>query len=327
MTPPTTAAAARSANRSAPGSRRSAVRSPRRISGPSSPGRSSAAAIAIPAPGIVLPRQRPLRPVQPRRRPARKTTPRSLEGTPGIALRAIDAVEGISSSAVLDRLIRGRVWIGVLAFALIGIVAMQLLVLEFNTGIGRTLGRVATLQRQNAQLGIEDSMYSAESRVAPLAAAAGMTLAPAGTVHFVAANPVDVSRAATALSTALQTSASGLAGTTGIEGSEAAPTGATSSNSATTDETVSPAESSASASGGGESTAGSSESSSSAGSETGSSASSSSPPAAASTPATTSSSEGGSQISGASAPPSNGSSVPGTEVSGSGGGTQAGPQE
>ncbi len=76
---------------------------------------------------------------------------------------------------------------------------MQLVVLKLNTGIGRTLGHVATLQRENAQLSIEDSMYSSENRVAPLAAAAGMTLAPAGTVHFVAASKADISRAAAAL--------------------------------------------------------------------------------------------------------------------------------
>ena len=85
---------------------------------------------------------------------------------------------------------------------------MQLLVLKLNTGIGRTLGHVATLQRENAQLNIEDSMYSSENRVAPLATAAGMTLAPAGTVHFVTASMTDISRAAAALSTAAQASAS-----------------------------------------------------------------------------------------------------------------------
>jgi hypothetical protein len=217
MTPPATAAA-RSADRSTAGSRRSAVRHPRRISGPVRPARSATvAAAAIPAPGITLPRRRPVRPAKPRRRPARKTTHRSAQGAPGIALRAVGAFENVSSSAVLDRLIRGRIWIGLLAFALIGMVAMQLLVLELNTGIGRKLGRVATLQRQNAQLGIEDSMYTAEGRVAPLAAAAGMTLAPAGTIHFVTASPGDAARAATALSTSVQAPASGMSGSTGTE--------------------------------------------------------------------------------------------------------------
>jgi hypothetical protein len=237
VTPPATAAA-RPARRSAPGSR-SAVRHPRRISGPA---RSAvAAAVAIPAPGIALPRERPSRPtVKPRRRATRRTTCRSVHGTPGIALRAVDAFEGISSSALLDRLIRGRVWIGLLAFSLIGMVAMQLLVLELNTGIGRKLERVAALQRQNAQLGIEDSTYSAEGRVAPTAAATGMILAPAGTVHFVAASPADVARAAAALSTAVQAPANGLAGPARTEGGEAATPGASPSSAGTAETAGSP---------------------------------------------------------------------------------------
>ena len=214
MTPPATARSLpkRAApDRSKIGQRRAASPRARRISGPSAPARSGslAAAVAIPAPGVALPRERPARPSSPSRKrsaPARRRV--SAGATPGIALRGVQALDGISSSAFVDRLIRGRLWIGLLAFALIGIVAMQLLVLKLNTGIGRTLGHVATLQRENAQLNIEDSMYSSENRVAPLATAAGMTLAPAGTVHFVTASMADISRAAAALSTAAQASAS-----------------------------------------------------------------------------------------------------------------------
>jgi hypothetical protein len=176
MTPPATATA-RSATRTAPRPRRAPVRHPRRISGPASPARAATAAaggaVALPAPGI--------------------------------ALRAVDAFEGLSSSAVLDRLIRGRAWIGLLAFALIGMVAMQLLVLKLNTGIGHTLEHVAQLQRANAQLGIENSTSTAENRIAPSAVSAGMILPPAGTVHFVAASRADVSRAASALGIPIQT--------------------------------------------------------------------------------------------------------------------------
>jgi hypothetical protein len=203
MTPPATATA-RSAARVAPGTRRTPVRSPRRISGPASPAR---AAATMPAPGIALPRRRPA--TQPRRRPARDPTyRRARESSAGIALRALGALEDISASALFDRLIRGRLWIGLLAFALIGMVAMQLLVLKLNTGIGHTLERVAQLQRANAQLGIENSTSSAESRIAPSATTAGMTLAPVGTVHFVAANRSDVARAASVLAAPIQASAS-----------------------------------------------------------------------------------------------------------------------
>jgi hypothetical protein len=129
------------------------------------------------------------------------------------------SAERISSSFVLDRLMRGRVWIGLLAFALIGIVAMQLVVLKLNTGIGDKLQREALLQRENAELGIENSMYSSESRIAPLAAVTGMTFAPAGTVHFVTASPDDLSQAASVLSSVPQPEATEGAG----ESSEAAP--------------------------------------------------------------------------------------------------------
>ncbi|HEY5261002.1 MAG TPA: hypothetical protein VIJ33_02720 [Solirubrobacteraceae bacterium] len=248
MTPP---AAARSIDRQAPGSSRGTVRHPRRVSGPARPAArragsrlpkalaaarptAVAAAVALPAPGIALPKRRPARPPVPSRH---RRAPNSTQN-PGIALRAVGAIERVSASAVLDRLIRGRMWIGLLAFALIGIVAMQLVVLKLNTGIGRTLQREALLQRENSQLGIENSVYSAENRVAPLASAAGMTLAPAGTVHFVMSSPDDIARAAAALSAATQTAAGGqsqTAATATGETSTGAP--ATEQSAAATSET------------------------------------------------------------------------------------------
>jgi hypothetical protein len=324
---PSRTAAARSTHRSASGSRRSTVRHPRRISGPAqaaSAGRISAAtaAIALPAPGIALPA----------RRSANKTARRSVQGAPGIALRAVDAFEGLSSSAVLDKLIRGRAWIGLLAFALIGIVTMQLLVLKLNTGIGRTLGHVAQLQRENAQLGIEDSTYSAESRVAPLAGASGMTLAPAGTMHFVASSKADIAHAAAALSAAVQSSASGVLGSS--EGgssesesstttsSEASSSAATQQSSTSTIETPSSSEANSSSEGASKS----SEASSTVGSGQGSPASGSSPPATPASPEAGSPSGAGAEATGASSAPSGGSAS-GTETGGSGGVTQAGSRE
>ncbi|HEX3391044.1 MAG TPA: hypothetical protein VHS55_00615 [Solirubrobacteraceae bacterium] len=172
MTPP--AAVAEALPRQRPAPRRAPVRHPRRISGPARPARSA-------------PRAAP------------RTEDRSL------ALRAIGAYERVCDSALLDRLVRGRLWIGLLAFALIGIVAMQLLVLRLNTGIGTTLAREAALQRANAQLGIEAATGSGEGRIEPLAAATGMTFAPSGSVHFVASSPSsDISRAAAALAAPIQ---------------------------------------------------------------------------------------------------------------------------
>jgi cell division protein FtsL len=264
MTPPATAtAAARSAGRSKSAQRRASMRHPRRVSGPAGPAPANAAAAAVaavPAPGIALPRRRPAGPsVQPRRRPARKTTRGSAQVASGVALRTVAAVQHIAGSSALDRLIRGRAWIGLLAFALIGIVTMQLLVLQLNTGVGRTLVRMAALQRQNAQLGIEDSTFSAESRVAPLAVAGGMTLALPGTVHFVASSPSNLARATSVLSTAIQPVVSPPMETSSEEhGGETGETesAATSTTAAATSETSGSSETSAA-----HETAGSSESS------------------------------------------------------------------
>jgi hypothetical protein len=192
MTPPASAATARTAPRGpAPrrsagnsGRRPAAVRHPRRVSGPARPAALAAGAVALPAPGI-----------------GRRGR---TQATPGIALRALHALDGASRSALVDRLIRGRVWIGVLAFSLIGLVAMQLVVLKLNNQIGHTLVRQVTLQRENAQLGIEGSETSSGNLVEPQAAAAGMTFPLPGAVHFLAAGRAEVRRAAGALGAPIQ---------------------------------------------------------------------------------------------------------------------------
>jgi hypothetical protein len=312
MTPPA-AGATRSLDRKAPANpRRVSARTARRVSGPARPparpsarassaGASrSVAAVALPAPGIAPPRRRPTRTGAPARRRARGASAQD----PGIALRTAGALERVSASALLDRLIRGRLWIGLLAFALIGIVAMQLVVLKLNTGIGGKLQREALLQRENAELGIENSVYSAENRIAPLAAATGMTFAPAGTVHFVTASPDDFSRAARALSSAAQPYTSTQSGAAG----EAAA-----SSSTTSEGTATPAEasgSSSSSSSGAESASGSSETSPAANAEAGTAASSAVPSTAAPASAATSTSGTDEQASGASATPAGGASAP-----------------
>jgi hypothetical protein len=333
MTPPATARSRpkRSApDRSEIGYRRPAPRRPRRISGPSAPARSGplAAAVAIPAPGIVLPRERPARPGPPsRRRTAPKTGRVPATATPGIALRGAHALGSISHSAFLDRLIRGRLWIGLLAFALIGIVAMQLLVLKLNTGIGHTLGQVATLQRENAQLAIEDSVSSSESRIAPLAAADGMTLAPAGTVHFVAASTADISRAAAVLASASEASASQASATSTTTG-ESSPTTAGAGS-----ETAAQPSSGAEATGSGESHSSSAATATSEGAagssepQSASSPSSASPSSAGASAPTSAQSSAGAQAAEAPVSPSSQNGAAGASASSPAGGTQAGTRE
>jgi hypothetical protein len=107
---------------------------------------------------------------------------------------------------LIDRLIGGRTWIAVIAFALIGIVAMQLWVVKLGVGIGRALEHTQLLQRENAVLAGEDSALSSAERIERLALAKGMVFASPGALHFdKARGSLDVRLAAGALAKPTQT--------------------------------------------------------------------------------------------------------------------------
>jgi hypothetical protein len=198
VTPPAASAAAAPAihPRRTTGPRRvPATRRPRRISGPANPARSQTRGWAGPA-------------------------------------HAIGLAEAVATHRLLDRLIRGRLWIGVIAFALIGIVTMQLVLLKLNAGIGRSLVRETLLQRENATLSAENSEVAAGEQVEAQAEHAGMELIPSGALRFLTAHPAsDVSKAAAALSAwSAGSGATTLGTTTTGESSSGAEAGATSSD-------------------------------------------------------------------------------------------------
>jgi len=126
------------------------------------------------------------------------------------------ALRGVSRHRLLDRLIAGRTWIALLAFALIGIVTLQLGLLELNSGIGRALERTALLQRENASLSIEDSELAAGERVESQAARLGMELVPTGALRFLTARPgTDALHAAAALSAPAKSTSTSTSTSTG----------------------------------------------------------------------------------------------------------------
>lgn len=106
---------------------------------------------------------------------------------------------------LLDRLIGGRAWIAVIAFALIGIVAMQLWVVKLGVGIGRALEHTQLLQQENATLASEDSALSSAERIERLALAKGMVPASPAALHFATLRgPLDARLAAAALAKPIQ---------------------------------------------------------------------------------------------------------------------------
>ncbi|HUH81087.1 MAG TPA: hypothetical protein VLZ06_07155 [Solirubrobacteraceae bacterium] len=62
-----------------------------------------------------------------------------------------------------------------IAFALIGIVTLQLGFLKLNVGVGQSLQRERTLERENATLGIENAELASPDRIRQLAARLGMS--------------------------------------------------------------------------------------------------------------------------------------------------------
>jgi cell division protein FtsL len=211
-------AAATSAGRSRTG-QRTAPAAPRRVSGPAAPNRRDderqaapprppraridASALAY-ADAAVAPRRTFTAP-QPRR---------LAYGGAAIASRVAGVAVDVSASRLMDRLVRGRVWIAIVAFCLIGLVAMQVSLLKLNSGIGRAVQTASTLERSNSALRGEISRLSAGDRIQRLAAARGMVMpAPADVTYLRGrGDPGDAARAARRMRAADPNVAPGLAG-------------------------------------------------------------------------------------------------------------------
>ncbi len=181
-----------------------------------------AAAAALPGTRPVP--TRPARPVRPARRPSPPAAPAAPERSRPARPRRAPAragrmarVDTSSASRLLDRLIRSRLWIALVAFSLIGIVAMQLWMLKLNGGIGRAIEHESYLQRENAALSAENAAASAGDLVEQHAVAGGMTIVPPGSLIFLhTRGSADERRAAARLAQPVQES------TAGTEASQAA---------------------------------------------------------------------------------------------------------
>ena len=171
--------------------------------------------------------KRPLRPVAAPRRvsgPSRGGARASQRSTyVGRPAGVLSAFGELLRHPLLERLVRGRWSIALIAFALIGIVTLQLGLLQLNAGIGRSLVRERALERQNASLSIENSALASGERVQQLAARLGMAPASPSALRFLRASyGTGVSaKAAVALRTPVH-SAEGEAAGSGAAASEAA---------------------------------------------------------------------------------------------------------
>jgi hypothetical protein len=215
MTPPAATAAGRALPRGRVGP---IPRAPRRVSGPAA---------------------RPRRGADGRAGRARSAAP----ANDPFILRALHRTRALADSRFLDRLIRGRLWIPLVAAGLMGIVFMQVSMLKLNAGIGRAVQSAATLEGQNTNLRAAVSGMESGTRIDAAARHLGMVVPADGSAHYVsaaaagglaataarrmtAADPEAIarSRVATALATG-QTNAAALT-TAGTAGAAATTTSA-----------------------------------------------------------------------------------------------------
>jgi hypothetical protein len=90
---------------------------------------------------------------------------------------------------VVDRLIRGRLWIGLIGCLLLGLVGMQVALLKLNAGIGRAVQQGANLERRNGELRADISRLGSEERIQAMGAKLGLIMPDAGSVTYLAARP------------------------------------------------------------------------------------------------------------------------------------------
>lgn len=147
----------------------------------------------------------PAAPSRPRPRPARVPgRPRRISGPArgraaapapaGVGPRLVVFVRSLPDHSWLDRVVRGRVWIGLLGVLLAGIVATQVEVLRLNADMGRALQRSAALSVSNQALRTSVAELSDDARIERLAAAMGMRFPVPTGLTFVPAS-ASVSRA------------------------------------------------------------------------------------------------------------------------------------
>jgi hypothetical protein len=149
------------------------------------------------------PTQRPPRrfsgPSRPKRDPRVSATAATAVARPPFAMRLGTRAMRVGDARLLDRLVRGRAWIALMAIGLIGIVFMQVSLLKLNAGISRAVTAADTFDRQNSSLREDISKLDSGERIQAVAAKLGMVAPAAGDVHYLDGRGADAARAAASI--------------------------------------------------------------------------------------------------------------------------------
>jgi hypothetical protein len=126
----------------------------------------------------------------PRRTTARQRT---------LSERLAAFLRSLPDHPLLDRLVRGRVWIPLLGVMLVGIVAMQVELLKLNADTGRSIELIGSLQGRNDILRAQVASASDPSRIEHLASRMGMTMPGPESITFLKARSASARRALAAI--------------------------------------------------------------------------------------------------------------------------------
>jgi hypothetical protein len=110
--------------------------------------------------------------------------------------RATVAVGGLADSGLVQRLTRGRLWIGALATLLVGIVALNVLALSINASTSKVAAQAEELKRANSALAAEVAGELSNEKVQRVAARLGLLVPDPASVLYLRPGAGDAAAAA-----------------------------------------------------------------------------------------------------------------------------------
>jgi hypothetical protein len=116
-----------------------------------------------------------------------------------LGARAYRVGRALPESRLLDRLMRGRIWIGLLAVLLFGLVFLNVSLLKLNSEAGRNADKVKALRIENDRLHAKVSRLQGGDRLERVAGRLGLVMPEPGNVHYMSVSKGDAARAARAL--------------------------------------------------------------------------------------------------------------------------------
>lgn len=155
------------------------------------PARRAPAPRPVRASAAPAPARRPV--PAPGRRPAPRPGPRRAPARRGAA------VVRPRGAAVLDALLAGRGWIGLVFVLLAGIVFFNVDLLQMNREIASTAEQAGSIKRENARLRGEVARLGSTERIQAVAAEAGLVMPAPGDVRYLRSRAPDGGHAARAL--------------------------------------------------------------------------------------------------------------------------------